>query len=195
MAGVSESTSSGVSAPLTGSYSSEHAWTPVAKTYVRLSRAASEVPGSMQHFAAALYLSEVVTKLHALALLGILERHEQTPSALSFELARASSTGSWGPALRDATTRIQPSMLAGIGADQWLAELRTWLTRKGRRPDEDALQPVLQPLAEPADLLADAGERTGARSPKTPVDLMELMVEVRNRTTGHRAYVVGSVKA
>ena len=47
-------------------------WTPIVKTDVRLSRAELEVPGSMQHFAAALHLSDVVTKLHTLVLIGII---------------------------------------------------------------------------------------------------------------------------
>jgi len=142
----------------------------------------------MQHFAAALHLSDVITKLHTLTLLGIVERDGSAPSALSFELARASSTGSWVAALRDATLRVQPSMLADVGADDWLGQLRTWLSRKRGRPDESSLQAVLGPLAEIGELLSDPGDDRGARSPKTPMDLMELMVEVRNKTTGHHAY-------
>jgi len=57
----------------------------------------------MQHFSAALYLSDVITKLHALTVIGLIEAFEQSaPSSLSFELARATSTGAWVGALRDA---------------------------------------------------------------------------------------------
>lgn len=48
----------------------------------------------MLHFSAALYLSDVITKLHALTVIGLIEAFEQSaPSSLSFELARATSTG------------------------------------------------------------------------------------------------------
>jgi len=100
-----------------------------------------------------------------------LERDDAAPSPLSFELARAASTGTWVAALRDASSRVQPSMVASGGADAWLAEFRTWLTRKGRRPDEESLQAVLRPLANLADLLADHVTTGGSRSPKTPIDL------------------------
>jgi hypothetical protein len=142
----------------------------------------------MQHFAAALYLGEVITKLHTLALIGILERDASAPSPLSFELARANSTGSWVAALRDVTLRVQPSMLADAAAGEWLADLRAWLTRKRGRADETSLQAVLGPLGELAKLLSQPGDDTVGRSPRTPVDLMELVVEVRNKTTGHHAY-------
>jgi hypothetical protein len=141
----------------------------------------------MQHFAVALHLSDVIAKLHALTLLGVLERAASAPSTLSFELARASSAGSWVAALRDATLRVQPTMLADVGADEWLARLQAWLTHKRGRPDESSVKAVLGPLANLSELLSEPDGPT-RRSPKTPVDLMDLMVEVRNKTTGHHAY-------
>src|SRR5262245_34131941 len=121
------------------------AWTPVAKTHARVERAATEEPGSMQHFAAALHLSDVITKLHALSLIGIIERFEQiAPSPISFELARATSTGAWVGAVRDAAVRARPAMVAGSEAQEWLAEMRRWLTRKRGRPDEESLGEALE---------------------------------------------------
>src|SRR4051812_357671 len=89
-----------------------NAWTPIDKARARLERAASDTQGSMQHFASALQLGEVITKLHTLLVLGVLERFEGGRiSSLSFELARASSTGTWVAAMRDGIGRTQASML------------------------------------------------------------------------------------
>lgn len=67
--------------------------------------------------------------------------------------------------------------------------MRVWLTRKRGRPDEDSLWEVLEPLTKLAELLNQASGNEGSRSaPKTPIDLMQAMVEVRNKTTGHHAY-------
>ncbi len=38
----------------------------------------------MQHFAAALHLSDVVTKLHTLTLLGVIDNHTSAPPPLTF---------------------------------------------------------------------------------------------------------------
>jgi hypothetical protein len=162
-------------------------WTPVARTLARVKRAGAEEPGSMQHFTAALHLVDVITKLHALAVIGVLEGLEACPSALSFELARANSTGPWVGALRDAAARVQPAMIDEAGAADWFAALRTWLTLKRRRPDEDSLAEVLEPLAKLAELLIQRPKDLRV-VPKTPADLMQTMVEVRNKTTGHHAY-------
>lgn len=163
-------------------------WTPIAKTVARLKRSQSEVPGSMQHFAVVLHLGEVVTKLHALVLLGILERFEGGAiSPLSFELARASSAGTWIGALREVVGRVQPKMLADEDGKAWFAELRAWLSRPRGRPDAEVLDAVLQPLAELAALL-NPGAGSGRGELRTPLDLMQSFVEVRNKTTGHHAY-------
>ena len=159
-------------------------WTPIAKTVARLKRSQSEVPGSMQHFAVVLHLGEVVTKLHALVLLGILERFEGGAiSPLSFELARASSAGTWIGALREVVGRVQPKMLADEDGKAWFAELRAWLSRPRGRPDAEVLDAVLQPLAELAALL-NPGAGSGRGELRTPLDLMQSFVEVRNKTTG-----------
>lgn len=167
-----------------------HEWTPVAKSRARLRRAQTEEPGSMQHFSAALYLSDVITKLHALTVIGLIEAFEQSaPSSLSFELARATSTGAWVGALRDAVQRVNPGMLGNVSADEWIADLKTWLTQKRGRADEERLGDVLRPLA---DLTERLSQQTGTREigsrPRTPIDLMQIMVEIRNKTTGHHAY-------
>src|SRR5437868_4974109 len=96
-------------------------WTPIHKTGARLARAEAEAAGSMHHFAAAQYLGEVVTKLHCLAMLGIVDQLEGGAiSPPSFELARAVSTGTWISALHEAVARAQPSMLTDQNARQWL---------------------------------------------------------------------------
>jgi NB-ARC domain len=144
----------------------------------------------MQHFAAALHLSDVITKVHALPLVGIIERFEQVaPSSISFELARATSTGAWVAAVRDAAVRVRPAMVADSDAQEWLAEMRRWLTRKRGRPDEEALEEVLEPLTRLSESLSRGSADEGPKgTPKTPVDLMQTLVEIRNKTTGHHAY-------
>lgn len=166
-------------------------WTPVAKTCARLQRVEVEEPGSMQHFATALHLSDVITKLHTLVVLGVVEHSEQRGATrLSFDLSRASSAGAWVAALRDAVDRVRPFMVNDDAKSQeWLSAMATWLTQKKRRTDEAALVQVLAPTTELAELLKrEAGETTMADRARTPLDLMLAMVEIRNKTTGHHAY-------
>lgn len=80
-------------------------------------------------------------------------------------------------------------MLGNVSADEWIADLKTWLTQKRGRADEERLGDVLRPLA---DLTERLSQQTGTREigsrPRTPIDLMQIIVEIRNKTTGHHAY-------
>jgi hypothetical protein len=164
-------------------------WTPVAKARARLLRAEAEEHGSMQHFTTALHLADVVIKLHTLTLVAIVE--QQRPglgSSLSFDLSRAASTGSWVQALQRAVNQAQPFGLNDAQA-AWLVKLKTWLTQRKRREDEDRLTPVLSEALELVDALKrEAGESSARDAGRTPIDLMNALVEIRNKTTGHRAY-------
>jgi hypothetical protein len=143
----------------------------------------------MQHFTAALLLADVVIKLHALALVAIVE--QQRPglgSSLAFDLSRASSTGTWVQSLQRAVSSAQPFGMREEPA-AWVMALKTWLTQRRRREDEERLTPVLSAALEFVDALKrDAGESASRDGGKTPADLMSALVEIRNKTTGHRAY-------
>jgi hypothetical protein len=164
-------------------------WTPIARVKARLLRAGAEDPNSMQHFAAALYLADVVIRLHALALIAVAER--QRPGfgdEACYELSRAVSTGAWLHALSRALARVDHVALSETQL-QWLLTTRTWLTKRKRRDDEIVLAPLLGKTLELLEALKrDAGERDPSERGRSPIELMNAVVAIRNKTTGHGAY-------
>ena len=145
----------------------------------------------MQHFHAVLLLAEVVLKLHTVVAVSLLANFEQaTARQLGFDLSRTGGAGLWANALRAASERLQqylPAVHDEVAAE-WLRHLHLWLLRKRKRADADDLGPLLLDLRTfRAQLAGDAAAGTAA-TPGTALDLMELLVEVRNKTTAHAAY-------
>jgi hypothetical protein len=166
-------------------------WSPIARGKSRVARAAVEETGSMQHFHAVLLLAEVVLKLHTVVAVSLLASFEQaTARQLGFDLSRTGGAGLWANALRVASERLQQYLAAvhDEPATQWLRQVHLWLLRKRKRADADDLGPLLLDLRTfRAQLAGETATGTGATQ-GTALDLMELLVEVRNKTTAHAAY-------
>src|SRR4051794_13623927 len=90
-----------------GDATTEHFWTPVARAAARLELVSDEEPGSMQHFTTALQVGDLLARLHAVFLLSVLARFEDSvPRRYWFALARTSGTGDWLAALEDCAKRL-----------------------------------------------------------------------------------------
>ncbi len=145
----------------------------------------------MQHFHGVLLLAEVVVKLHTAIGISLLSNFEQsTARQLGYDLVRTGGGGSWTSALRLSIERVR-KYVAAIDKAQladWLGELHLWLLRKQKRTDAADLSGHISRLRIFRSQLAGEVSGPAPISKGTPLDLMELLVEVRNKTTAHAAY-------
>lgn len=169
----------------------EKEWTPVARGKSRVVRVAAEGAGSMQQFHALLLLADVVLKLHTAVAVSLIGNFESsTARQLGFDLSRTGGAGLWGGSLRLASERLQRYLPAVHDAAdaEWFGTLHLWLLRKRKRADAEELGALLLDLRTFRAQLAGESTIAAPSAQGTALDLMELLVEVRNKTTAHAAY-------
>ena len=166
-------------------------WTPICRGQSRILRAREERAGSMQHFHSVLLLAEAVLKLHTAVAVSLVGNFEQgTARQLGFDLIRTSGSGLWTAAVRSSMERLSKYHAATHNEElaSWLLELNTWLLRKRKRGDADVLAVLLGDLRAFRAELAQSPVGAPPSSPGTPLEVIELLVEVRNKTTAHGGY-------
>jgi hypothetical protein len=145
----------------------------------------------MEHFHALLLQADAILKLHAVAAVSVLSNFDQEAAkSLGFDLARSGGGGTWVASIRIALERVHPFLttIEEVKLVEWLGRLHVWLLSKRKRDDAEDLTELLLELRAFRNQLAGDESVKAAGTRGAPIDLLDLLVEVRNKTTGHAAY-------